>query len=272
MSDIIDQNYLRNEQYHDSSNLTKRSGLHERFSTNPSGWFNWVAEQIEQPGPCRVLEIGCGSGLLWKSQGARLPQTWQVTLSDFSPGMVAQARAAQQGQTRAYQYAVNDAQALPFADSSFDILIANHMLYHVPDRPRALAEFQRVLRKGGLLAAATNGRQHLHELHVWIARAAGCKLEELDKLTWGTLGFNLENGAEQLAAFFGSIELRGYGDSLEVSEVGPLLDYTDSMYSSEKAIQFAATRERLRELWTEEIRLHQTVHISKDSGLFLARK
>jgi len=42
---------------------------------------------------------------------------------------------------------VHDAQALPFADHSFDAIIANHMLYHVPNRPAAYAEFCRVLNK-----------------------------------------------------------------------------------------------------------------------------
>ena len=43
-------------------------------------------------------------------------------------------------------YAVLDLQALPFPEACFDAVIANHMLYHVPDRPRALAEVQRVLK------------------------------------------------------------------------------------------------------------------------------
>jgi ubiquinone/menaquinone biosynthesis C-methylase UbiE len=130
MPTIIDPAYLRGDQYRDSSNLKKRASLHERFSTNPDGWFHWVARQIEQPGGnCRVLEIGCGPGLLWASQAELFPQAWQITLTDFSAGMVSQASAALQGQARGYRYAVNDAQALPFADSSFDILIANHMLY-----------------------------------------------------------------------------------------------------------------------------------------------
>jgi len=49
-----------------------------------------------------------------------------------------------------------DAQWLPFADASFDCILAMHMLYHVPDRDLAIAEMRRVLRPGGVLLALTN--------------------------------------------------------------------------------------------------------------------
>jgi SAM-dependent methyltransferase len=287
MTEIIDANYLRGDQYRDSSNLKKRTSLHERFSTNPQGWFAWVASQLSplfselihsEPEQrvghsTRVLEIGCGPGLLWAAQGEHIAPGARVTLSDFSLGMVTQAGAALQGQARAYTYAVNDAMALPFADNSFDLLIANHMLYHVPDRPRAFGEFWRVLKHGGRLVTATNGQGHLRELHAWIAQAAGCPAEKLDTMIWGqTLGFNLENGAEQLGAFFHNIQLSQYPDALEVTEVEPLLAYCDSMFIRAAEANSGALLERLRELWSEEIRTQQSVHIAKASGLFLARK
>ncbi|MFN8516314.1 MAG: hypothetical protein U0841_27750 [Chloroflexia bacterium] len=39
---MVDQGYLRGEQYRDSGNLRARMGLHERFSINPQGWHSWV--------------------------------------------------------------------------------------------------------------------------------------------------------------------------------------------------------------------------------------
>jgi hypothetical protein len=130
-----------------------------------------------------------------------------------------------------------------------------------------------VLKKGGTLAAATNGKEHLRELHDWIARAADCPWEQLETMIWGqTLGFNLENGAEQLKPFFQEVRLLRYPDSLEVSEVEPLLDYSDSMVIPGASPRYGAVRERLRELWSAEIRVRQAVHISKESGIFLACK
>jgi SAM-dependent methyltransferase len=57
-----------------------------------------------------------------------------------------------------------DAARLPFRDGSFDTVIANHVLYHLDDPDAALREFARVLRLGGRLAVAVDGRDHLGEL------------------------------------------------------------------------------------------------------------
>jgi SAM-dependent methyltransferase len=65
--------------------------------------------------------------------------------------------------------AAADAQALPLTDASLDVVMMMHMLYHVPDPARAVAEAARVLRPDGKLLVATNGRQHLAEMNeLWL--------------------------------------------------------------------------------------------------------
>ena len=96
----------------------------------------------------QVLELGCGPGHFWRDTRDLRPAGWRVVCSDLSPGMVAEARAALAGEA-GLSFAAADAQALPLADASFEVVMANFMLYHVPDRPRALAEICRVLRPGG---------------------------------------------------------------------------------------------------------------------------
>jgi len=63
-----------------------------------------------------------------------------------------------------FTFAVVDAQAIPYPDAHFDAIIANHMLYHVPDRPKALAEIRRALKPGGHFYASTLGANHLREM------------------------------------------------------------------------------------------------------------
>lgn len=63
-----------------------------------------------------------------------------------------------------FTFAQADAQALPFRDASFDAVIANHMLYHVPDIPRALGEVRRVLKPSGFCYAATMGVANMREV------------------------------------------------------------------------------------------------------------
>ena len=98
------------------------------------------------PADARILELGCGSGLLWKSSIDRIPAGWKITLSDLSPGMLDAAWRNLVVTGRTFQFKEIDAQSIPFEDETFDAVIANHMLYHVPDRGKALAEIKRVLK------------------------------------------------------------------------------------------------------------------------------
>ena len=76
-------------QYHDDSNLNARSALHERFSTNPYGWHRWVFDHLTTlPVQMCILELGCGPGYLWDANRDRIPAGWDLTLTDFSAGMV----------------------------------------------------------------------------------------------------------------------------------------------------------------------------------------
>src|SRR5262249_18967309 len=163
MSKIADQSYLR-EQYKNASNLNDRIQLHTRFSTNRYDFQMWVFDQLKLASDSRILELGCGPGSLWRPNCERIPPGWQITLTDFSIGMLEEARANLTG-APAFTFQLADAQALPFQVAEFDGVIANHMLYHVPDRARAFSEIRRVLRPGGRFYAATNGEAHLQEIH-----------------------------------------------------------------------------------------------------------
>src|SRR4030042_5807066 len=83
MPNFQDQEYLESEQYKDASNLNARIQLHQRFSTNPHGWFCWIFDQFDLPSKPNILEIGCGPGILWLDNRDRIPAGWSIRLSDF---------------------------------------------------------------------------------------------------------------------------------------------------------------------------------------------
>src|SRR5262245_8596909 len=87
-----DASQLLKEQYRDASNLSARAQLHARFSTDRRGWFPWLFDRIELPTHARVLELGCGPGWFWWENRDRIAPGWEVTLTDFSPGMLDEAR------------------------------------------------------------------------------------------------------------------------------------------------------------------------------------
>lgn len=248
-------------QYRDPSNLSARIQLHQRFSTNRTGWFHWLFDQLSLPVGAHILELGCGRGDLWAENRARLPAGLRITLTDRSPGMVQAARSRLVGVTAC----VADAQALPFAADTFDVVLANHMLYHVSDRPRAFREIRRVLRAEGSLYAATNGEGHLRELDALLARCApGLETQN------ARLGFSLDNGFEQLRPWFRQVSCRRYDDALVITEVEPLLAYLRSLGGGDAldAAQLAC----LRATVTEQIATTGAVRVHKAVGLFHGRR
>ncbi len=252
-------------QYQDTANLEARIALHARFSTNSQGWFGWLFDHLDLPPDARILEIGGGTGLLWQKNRPRIPSGWQIVISDASAGMVDKARSNLIG-GRSFEFAVIDAQTIPFANHTFDAVLANHMLYHVPDRPRALAEMQRVLRSGGRFFASTNGETHLRELDHLAERfdPGGGPWTGRDML-----GFSLENGAAQLEAWFSDVQLDRYLDDLVVTEAQPFVAYVFSM-ATERLTRPGPAQDAFVAYVEQEIARRGAIRIHKDTGLFVA--
>jgi ubiquinone/menaquinone biosynthesis C-methylase UbiE len=260
---LSDRRYVA-EQYRNADNLNARITLHRRFSTNPYGWIRWVFDQLHIPTQCRILELGSGPGDLWLENLDRIPALWTITISDSSPGMAHQARRNLAGGAHPFQFRIIDAQAIPYKNESFDVVIANHMLYHVPDKDRVFSEIHRVLKAGGRFYASTIGWNHIRELGELISRF------DPDLASWGWRSpdsFLLENGAAQIAKRFTQVELRRYADSLIVTEAAPLVDYLLSgriETAVENREKFAKFVER------ELVDCGGAFHVTKDSGLFEA--
>ncbi|MEA3310122.1 MAG: class I SAM-dependent methyltransferase [Chloroflexota bacterium] len=257
------------QQYQTPVNLNARIQLHARFSASPYSWFRWLFDHFALSLESRILELGCGPGLLWRENRDRLQPGWEFTLTDFSPGMVAEARrnlVAVLPSTADFRLV--DAQEIPFGANTFDLVIANHMLYHVPERQRALAECRRVLKPGGRFYTSTIGERHMLELWEMVERFRPGVVAQLKS---NVLGFTLENGAAQLAAYFGAVEQYLYDDGLLVTEVAPLVDY---VLSSNTLTGHPLTPAQERDFGALVARRlaeeRGSLRITKASGLFVA--
>jgi ubiquinone/menaquinone biosynthesis C-methylase UbiE len=269
-----DPEYLT-RQYRDASNLNARIALHERFSTNPYGLPRWIFDNFELQEQTSILEVGCGPGRLWTENLERLPARWDITLSDASPGMVAEAET-RLGSERSFEFQVADVQKLPFEGERFDAVVANHVLHHVPVRERALSEITRVLRPGGTLYAATNSERAYSEM-VWMQHLL-YPSRPAESYFQGLLEFSLENGADQLSPWFSDVTLQRYEDALAVTEVKPLVEYLLSGPAADSAVRKTSNDEfdrrvsDLVERLDRELARVGTIRITKDTGLFIARK
>ena len=106
--------------------------------------------------PKRVLEVAAGTGAVTRALARALPATTEVVATDLNLPML--DRAAAVGTDRPVTWQQADAQQLPFADGSFDLVICQFGAMFFPDRPRAFAEARRVLTPGGKLLLSVWGR------------------------------------------------------------------------------------------------------------------
>ncbi len=128
-------------------------------------------------GPLRVLDVGCGTGLLAARIRRELPGA-HVVGCDFSRGML--ERASRGGRVSAPVQA--SALALPFRDRSFDAVASTEAFHWFPDQRLALRELHRVLvPRGRLLVSLINPPlEVMSEAGRWISRLAG------EPATWPT--------------------------------------------------------------------------------------
>jgi SAM-dependent methyltransferase len=200
---------LVRRQYETEAGLAVRRETISRFLEGPNAIEAAVAAVVEVR-PDRVLEVGCGMGQFAERVGHELDT--ELVALDLAPRMVELARE------RGVDARVGDVQALPFAEGEFGCVIANWMLYHVPDLDAAVRELARVLRPGGRLVAATLGEENLADL--W-------RLVEYPR---PTRPFTAENGAEVLRPHFSQIERRDVEAALVFPDRAAIQRYVDSSF------------------------------------------
>jgi SAM-dependent methyltransferase len=180
-------------QYTTDANLAARQRLWQVSRREPDvPLFPWVLALADvHPGE-RVVEVGCGNGRYL----GLLPGAVGV---DLSPGMLHAARA----HAPSAPLACGDAPRLPLATAAFDVVLAPHMLYHVPDRVAAARELRRITRPGGRCIAVTNGETNHAQMVQLVEDVVG---RSWSWIRSAVAGFSLENGAEQLRVGFESVE------------------------------------------------------------------
>ena len=217
---------MQSGQYATADTLRTRISIHERYSVNRQDFKDWIFEHYDlQPG-MRILELGCGNAEMWKKHIGELPEGCELLLTDASAGMLEEARRLL-GEREHVRYAQVDAMEIPYGDAGFDAVIANMMLYHVPDIDRALAEIRRVLKPDGWFACATNGEQGVGSFlaEVFADFAASERMQEI------ATRFSLENGTRALMKHFHSVQMLRRDDALDITNAEELADYVLSLAS-----------------------------------------
>ncbi|MET7246327.1 class I SAM-dependent methyltransferase [Methylobacterium sp. EM32] len=113
-----------------------------------------TAARVAALAPERVLETAAGTGQVTRLPAARLPAGTAITATDLAPAMLALATETL-SDAPAVELRPADAQALPFADAAFDLVLTQFGVMFFPDRAGAMREAARVLRPGGRILFTT---------------------------------------------------------------------------------------------------------------------
>lgn len=253
------------KQYLDDGKLLRRINLHVKHSTNTQGFIPWLFDWYEFYDNFKILELGCGNGRQWEGRIESLPKGCKLILSDFSDGMVNIVRNKFLIYN-ALSFEKIDIQSIPYLDETFDVVIANHMLYHIPDLSTALSEVKRVLKTGGKLYSTTNGNGGLRLFVHNVLEHFCCDINVFTQ-EWS---FSLQNGTEILRNYFSDVKRCDYKDSLSITKTQDLVDWIESTISisnyPEKSIDGLFD-------YLEEIRKKEgTINIQKENGLFISIK
>ncbi len=212
-------------QYRDDTNLTARRSIYVYRQPR----IDLVASVLDLAGLTgreTVAEVGCGNGP-YLAGLARRGHAGRLLGVDLSPGMLAITRAA----VPRVGFAVGDAQRLPLADGAADVVLAPHMLYHVPDQAAAVAEFRRVTRRDGQVLVTLNGADHLAELGE-LAAGTAAALGLGDPGVWDEqrhLSMTLDPGQRLLSGVFETVERHDFTGQLVLPGPEPVCRYLASM-------------------------------------------
>lgn len=259
-------------QYQDAGNISARIRLHSQFSTNPQGWFPWIFEQCSIQNTSKVLELGCGNGALWTDNVGKIPGNVEIVLSDISEGMLRDAKREINEHVKdkciqeQFQYVVCDCQELPFDAESFDLVVANHVLFYCDDIEKVCREIKRVLTPNGIFLCSTYGSKHMQEITRLVQDFDSRIVLSAESLYER---FGLENGETFLKPLFSEVKLCRYEDSIELKNGQLLLEYILSCHGNQN--QFLLDKYKEFKAFVME-RVRYGFSITKDAGIFICEK
>lgn len=265
LTEAVKDNEINNKdvvqkQYENAANLNTRISIHDKYSVNKQGFGNWIVSNYQITDGAKVLELGCGTGEMWRNKIDLISKCAELVLTDLSEGML-KAAHDYLGDLSNVSYRVADIQEIPFEANRFDIVIANMMLYHVPDLNKGLTEVVRVLKPSGKFYCATYGEHGIVQFISELLKPYGAK-GHINK------NFTLQNGKQILKPYFSSVEMFEYIDSLEVTNIDDMLDYIYSLtgMTGLNDIKRDVVKEVLKENMVDGI-----LRVPKEYGMFICR-
>ena len=255
------------EQYKSDKNLNIRSNLHS-YNINKIDFDKWCFDQINFPSDARVLELGCGTGKFWLKNKEYIDKSLDITLSDFSKSMLKIARDKLKEVDYKFKYEEINMEDIPYEDNSFDIVVAEHMIYFAPNVEKALSEIRRVLKTGGVLYASANSCETMAELNKLVEKFDSSL--GIDNNGYSTR-FELENGEGILKNHFNSVDVEILEGKIIVNQAEPVVSYKASTIQG-TSILIGEKKKEFTKYLEEYIKKNGDISITTKTCMFKAMK
>lgn len=248
------------EQYKNANNLNVRIELHEKYSTNPIKWFDWLYENIDFSKINTLLEVGCGNGQLWMNKRKDI-RNREIFLTDISGGMLEDAK---QNLNDNFSFFVVNCENIPFKKEFFDAIIANHVLFYLNDLNQGLSEIKRVLKKNGVFYSTTYSKNHMREINELVKEFnSNVYLSEQPLYH----RFGLENGEMLLKQYFKNVECKIYNDYLDIDNAKPIVNYILSCHGNQDIL--LEKYDEFYDFVENKIKEKGFIRITKEACLFI---
>jgi len=255
------------EQYKSDKNLNIRNILHS-YNINKVDFDNWCFNQINFPKKARILELGCGTGKFWFKNKESIDKNLDITLSDFSKSMLKIAKDKLKDIDYDFKYEEINVENIPYEDESFDIVIAEHMIYFAADIEKALSEIKRVLTRGGMFYVSANSCETMAELNKLVEKFDSSL--GLDNNGYSSR-FELENGYAILKKYFNKVDVEILEGKIIVDDAKPVVSYKASTIQG-SSILVGEKKKEFTKYLEDHIQKNGNISITTKTCMFKAMK
>lgn len=255
------------DQYSNENRLNARIQVY-CYTENREYLQVFMFRHMDFTGIEKVVDLGCGNGLLWKRNLADIPEKLHIMLSDISPGMTKAAREAL-GDDARFQYCVTDACETPFPSNTYQMVIVNHMLYHIDDKKRIFTEINRLMTDDGYGYASTLTRENFREL---FSIAEGFDNRLIFSNDDIVESFSMENGEEILSSAFDVVDRFDFFNDVVTSDTDALLLYLASCFEERQLALMIQYFQEFHDHVESVIRKTGKLRITNKAVLFKFRK
>ncbi len=254
-------------QYKTNSLLQSRINIWQ-YGLNQVPITKWIFSQFNFPKDGQILELGAGTGKLWMDNLENMPEMASIVLSDSSEGMVETLRQNLAKESKMFSFSQINAQNIPFPDSTFDAIIACHMLYHVPDLDGALTDICRTLKPNGLLYATTIYEDHLKEIYQILSEF------NIERISSNHSDFHMLTGLSKLKTKFDRVQIKNYSNKVIITEANleTLMVYLRSSFTPEFYPNYSSVETQIKQVIQDEIDVKGKFAFTGKSGMLIATK